>query len=85
MSGETVFHADDMKNIEAGLREPEYKTGFDRNFWVWEKYQPGSTYLLSADVARGDGKGLFNIPHIQNRNNGTCRRVSGEGNTRLIR
>ena len=56
MSGETVFHADDMKNIEAGLREPEYKTGFDRNFWVWEKYQPGSTYLLSADVARGDGK-----------------------------
>ena len=56
MSGETVFHADDMKIIEDSLRDPEYKTGFDRNFWVWEKYQPGSTYLLSADVARGDGK-----------------------------
>lgn len=56
MSGETVFHADDMKIIEEGLVEPKYKTGFDRNFWIWEEYQPGSTYLLSADVARGDGK-----------------------------
>jgi hypothetical protein len=56
MSGETVFHADDMKIIEEGLKEPKYKTGFDRNFWIWEEYQPGSTYLLSADVARGDGK-----------------------------
>ena len=56
MSGETVFHSDDMKVIEDILREPKYKTGFDRNFWIWEEYQPGSTYLLTADVARGDGK-----------------------------
>jgi len=56
MSGETVFHTDDMKFIEANIREPKHKTGFDRNFWIWEEYQPDSTYLLSADVARGDGK-----------------------------
>jgi len=56
MSGETVFHADDMKIFESKLREPKHKTGFDRNFWIWEEHQPGSTYLLSADVARGDGK-----------------------------
>ena len=56
MSGETVFHADDMKIILEKICEPKHKTGFDRNFWIWEEYQPGSTYLLSADVARGDGK-----------------------------
>jgi hypothetical protein len=56
MSGETVFHSDDLSIIESGLVDPKYKTGFDRNFWIWEEYQEGSTYLLSADVARGDGK-----------------------------
>ena len=56
MSGETVFHSDDLSVIDSGLVDPKYKTGFDRNFWIWEEYQEGSTYLLSADVARGDGK-----------------------------
>jgi len=56
MSGETVFHPEDMNNILATIKEPKYKTGFDRNFWIWEEYRPEFTYLLSADVARGDGK-----------------------------
>lgn len=56
MSGETVFHSDDLQIIEQNLCEPKYRTGFDRNFWIWEEYNPEFTYLLSADVARGDGK-----------------------------
>ncbi len=56
MSGETVIHPDDMTIIKANLKDPKYKTGFDRNFWIWEEYQPGATYLLVADVARGDDK-----------------------------
>ena len=56
MSGETVIHPDDMLLIKEGLKEPKYKTGFDRNFWIWEEYQPGQSYLLVADVARGDDK-----------------------------
>ena len=56
MSGETVIHPDDMIIIKQGLKDPKYKTGFDRNFWIWEEYQPGATYLLVADVARGDDK-----------------------------
>tara|TARA_R110000824_G_scaffold5670_9_gene26105 strand:+ start:37232 stop:38806 length:1575 start_codon:yes stop_codon:yes gene_type:complete len=55
MSGETVFHPDDMKRIVVDLCEPKYRTGFDRNFWIWEEYSSEFTYLLSADVARGDG------------------------------
>ena len=53
-SGETVVHPDDIKWISESICEPKYKTGFDRNFWIWEEYEPSSTYLLSADVARGD-------------------------------
>ena len=35
MSGETVFHPDDLAIIEANLKDPKYKTGFDTNFWIW--------------------------------------------------
>ena len=56
MSGETVFHPDDLVYIADSVREPKYKTAFDRNFWIWEEYQKDATYLISADVARGDGK-----------------------------
>ena len=68
MSGETVFHPEDMEIIEQGLCEPKYKTGFDRNLWIWEEFQPGADYMISADVARGDGKdySTFHIFNIQN-------------------
>ena len=56
MSGETVFHPDDMSYIEQSVKPPKYKTAFDRNFWIWEEHQENFTYLISADVARGDGK-----------------------------
>ena len=56
MSGETVVAPDDMSRIKAGLHDPIHKTGFDRNFWIWENYNPDCSYLLVADVARGDDK-----------------------------
>jgi len=62
-SGETVIHPDDILRIDKEVREPKYRTGFDRNFWIWEEYKPDNTYLLSADVARGDGKD-FSVFHI---------------------
>ena len=55
MSGETVFHPDDMARMKLQIKDPKYKTGFDRNFWIWEEYSSENTYLLAADVARGDG------------------------------
>ena len=56
MSGETVFHPEDMEVLQASLCDPKYKTGFDRNLWIWEEHQPEFSYMLSADVARGDGQ-----------------------------
>ena len=65
MSGETVFHPDDMERITFDLETPKYKTGFDRNLWIWEEYNPENSYMLSADVARGDGQD-YSTFHIFN-------------------
>jgi len=54
-SGETVIHPEDLERLVTGVRQPEYRTGFDRNLWIWENYDPEFTYLQVADVARGDG------------------------------
>ena len=62
-SGESVIHPDDIAWIESTVCEPKYKTGFDRNLWIWEQYQPDCNYLLVADVARGDGAD-YSVFHI---------------------
>ena len=66
-SGETVIHVDDIEAIENAIMEPKHRSGFDRNYWIWEEYRPGSTYLMTADVARGDGAdySVFNVIKLE--------------------
>jgi hypothetical protein len=54
-SGETVIGPDALEWIGGNVTEPKYRTAFDRNFWIWEEHDPSCSYLLTADVARGDG------------------------------
>jgi hypothetical protein len=54
-SGDTVIHPDNMTDLKDEIIEPVYKTGFDRNYWIWEQPQNGVSYAMIADVARGDG------------------------------
>jgi len=54
-SGDTVIHPDDLEWVQSKLKDPVYRTGYDRNFWIWEKAETDGQYLLTADVARGDG------------------------------
>ena len=56
VSGETVIHPDDLQWYLERITSPEYRTGFDRNYWIWKRYDPENHYLIVADVARGDGK-----------------------------
>jgi hypothetical protein len=56
MSGETVFSSEDMETYLGMVAEPKYRTGFDRNLWIWENAVESENYFISADVARGDGK-----------------------------
>ena len=53
-SGETVIGAKSMDWLNANTKDPIYKTGFDRNFWLWEEYDPSCNYLIAVDVSRGD-------------------------------
>tara|TARA_R110002020_G_scaffold37239_8_gene112522 strand:+ start:6530 stop:8113 length:1584 start_codon:yes stop_codon:yes gene_type:complete len=62
-SGETVIAPEDMEKLSQNVREPKYKTAFDRNFWIWEEHDPSCNYLLVADVARGDGTD-YSVFHI---------------------
>jgi hypothetical protein len=67
-SGETVVNPEDIAYIKSLVLEPKYRTGFDRNHWIWEGYRPSEKYLLIADVARGDGKdsSAFHVFKISN-------------------
>lgn len=68
MSGETVVHGDDIEKIEQTVCAPKWKAGFDRNFYIWEEFNPEYSYLMVADVARGDGKdySAFHVIDITN-------------------
>lgn len=58
-SGHTVIDPDDLmrmrENIENEYDDPK-KVGMERDLWVWSEAEPGKSYFLSADVARGDGE-----------------------------
>jgi hypothetical protein len=54
-SGETVIHGDDLHEIMENLTDPVHQTGFDRNYWIWDSPDPSCNYIVTADVARGDG------------------------------
>ena len=56
VSGETVIHPDDITYYLGNTAEPKYRSGFDRNYWIWKEYEEGSAYMLAADIARGDGQ-----------------------------
>jgi len=55
-SGETFLGDNELKWIHSNIMSPAERTGFDRNVWIWKYPLSEHKYLLSADVARGDGK-----------------------------
>jgi hypothetical protein len=55
-SGNTVIIPDVLTWYEEHeLCEPIERRGLDKSLWVWEYAVPTRSYLLCADVARGDG------------------------------
>ena len=56
-SGDTVIEPS-MLNfyMETFMVEPMERRGFDGNLWVWESPDYSKTYMVVADVARGDSK-----------------------------
>ena len=56
-SGDTVFYAEYLEFYEQTyIKDPLEKRGADQNLWIWEPADYSRSYLVVADVARGDGK-----------------------------
>jgi len=56
-SGNTVIPPDIIEFYKKTyVQEPISKQGFDGNLWVWEYPLAGKSYVVCADVARGDGE-----------------------------
>jgi hypothetical protein len=55
-SGETVIEPETLMFYkETYIQEPIEKGGFDGNLWKWEHVDYQKSYMVVADVARGDG------------------------------
>jgi hypothetical protein len=55
-SGETFLGEDELKWVYSNIRSPIERRGHDRNVWIWKYPLSENKYVVSADVARGDGK-----------------------------
>ena len=53
-SGDTFLQPEDLEEFRARVVPPVEKTGYDRNVWVWEHPSIDKSYVISADIARGD-------------------------------
>ena len=54
-SGDTFLSSDVLEYIRNEIRQPTTKDTGDRNIWIWNDPEPDHVYVISADVARGDG------------------------------
>tara|TARA_R110002050_G_scaffold10238_1_gene35206 strand:- start:402 stop:1283 length:882 start_codon:yes stop_codon:yes gene_type:complete len=63
-SGDVVFYPEFVEFYEKTyIKEPLERRGADHNLWIWEPCDYSRSYMIVADVARGDGKD-FSAFHI---------------------
>ena len=73
-SGDTIFDFADLDFFDkTTMMDPVERRGVDGNYWIWERPDYTRSYLLSADVARGDGTdySAFHIWDVE-----TCAQVA---------
>jgi hypothetical protein len=67
-SGDVVFYPEFLEFYEKTyIRDPLERRGADKNLWIWEPADYTRSYMVIADVARGDGKdhSAFHILDIE--------------------
>ena len=70
-SGDTVIEPELLMFYkESYCQDPIEKTGFDGNLWRWEYPTANGSYMVVADVARGDGSD-FSACHVMDIINAT--------------
>ena len=67
-SGNTVIDGDLIQFYRQTFEKPpQWKRGFDNGIWVWEPAAYGKSYMVVADVARGDAadKSAFHVIELE--------------------
>jgi hypothetical protein len=65
-SGDVVFYNEWIDFLkETTIKDPIERRGVDQNLWIWELADYSKEYMITADVARGDGKD-FSTAHVIN-------------------
>ena len=54
-SGDTFLSSEDLQLLQSKIKTPIEKWGPENGVWVWKYFLEGHNYVISADVARGDG------------------------------
>ena len=54
-SGETFLSSEDIEKLRMQTKTPLEKWGPANDVWVWKYALDGHSYIISADVSRGDG------------------------------
>lgn len=67
-SGHTVIEADIIRYYEGLIKEPLERRGFDGNLHIYQYPNYNKSYIVTADVARGDGEdySAFHVLDAQN-------------------
>jgi len=68
-SGDIVFYPEYIDFYASTyVKEPLERRGVDQNLWIWEPADYSRSYMVVADVARGDGKdySAFHIIDVEN-------------------
>ena len=55
-SGDTFLKTEDIESLRMGITTPLERWGPEMNVWVWKYALSEHSYIISADVARGDAK-----------------------------
>ena len=66
-SGHTVIDGTILQWYKDNVEDPIEKRGLDGNIWIWERPDYHKSYVVCADVARGDGEdySAFHILDIE--------------------
>ena len=63
-SGDVVYYPEHLEYyLTTHVTDPMEKRGVDGNLWVWESPDYTRSYIVMADVARGDGKD-YSVFHV---------------------
>ena len=82
-SGDIVFYSEYMEYYEKSfIKDPIERRGTDKNLWVWETPDYTRSYIVVADVSRGDGKDYSAFHIIDVENNVQVAEYKGQINTK---